>query len=140
MGTKDQKADVIRLKIPSNPKYIGMVRAMVEDLAKKNGFAKNKIEELKLAINEALANVIEHAYQWQKNRVIFIYFSIHYQDIEVVIKDFGKKLDVNGLKSRNLDEVKDSGLGVFLIKNMVDKVEYHSEDTGTELKLVKNKT
>ena len=117
-----------------------MVRFMVEDLAKKNGFAQEKIEELKLAINEALANVIEHAYQWQKNKVIFIYFSIHYQDIEVVIKDFGKKLDTAQLKSRNLDDVKDSGLGVFLIKNMVDEVEYHSEELGTELKLVKKKS
>ena len=43
------KKDIIRLKIPSNPKYVSSVRVLVEDLARKNGFDKAKIEDLKLA-------------------------------------------------------------------------------------------
>ena len=131
--------DVIRLKIPSDPKYVSTVRSMVEDLARKNGFDRTKIEDLKLAINEALANVIEHAYSGMKNKVIFLYIIIRPSMLEIIIKDFGKKLDVKALKSRDLTDFKEDGLGVFLIKNMVDEVIYTSQSVGTELKLVKNK-
>ena len=131
--------DIIRLKIPSNPKYVSSVRVLVQDLARKNGFDKTKTNDLELAINEALANVIEHAYGGQKNKVIFIYFIVTYKNIEVIIKDFGKKVNLNEIKSRPLTEYRDGGLGVFLINNMVDEVVYTSQGGGTELKLVKNK-
>ena len=133
------KKDIIRIKIPSNPKYVSCVRALVEELARKNGFDKTKIEDLKLAINEALANVIEHAYLGQKNRVIFIYMIVTYKNIEVIIKDFGRKVSLDEIKSRPLEEYRDGGLGVFLINNMVDEVVYTSQSTGTELKLIKNR-
>lgn len=137
--SSQKSSELIRLKIPSNPKYISTVRVMIEDLAKKNGFAKQKIDDLKLAINEALANVIEHAYNWQKNKVIFIYIVVNYRNIEIVIKDFGRKVTMKDIKSRSLEDFRDGGLGVFLIQNMVDDVQYNSLDVGTELKITKNK-
>ena len=131
--------DIIRLKIPSDPKYVSSVRALIGDLAQKNGFDKTKNNDLQLAINEALANIIEHAYGGQRNKVIFIYFIVTFRNIEVIIKDFGKKVNLNEIKSRPLSEYRDGGLGVFLINNMVDEVVYTSQGGGTELKLVKNK-
>jgi serine/threonine-protein kinase RsbW len=131
--------DVIRLKIPSDPKYVSSVRALIGDLALKNGFDRTKNVDLQLAANEALANVIEHAYDGQKNKVIFIYIIVTYRNIEVIIKDLGKKVNLNEIKSRPLTEYRDGGLGVFLINNMVDEVVYTSQGGGTELKLVKNK-
>ena len=95
MPQETKEPDIIRLKIPSDPKYVSTVRVMVEDLAKKNGFDKTKIDDLKLAINEALANVIEHAYSGLKNKVIFLYIIVHPNLLEIIIKDFGKKLDIS---------------------------------------------
>ena len=131
--------DIIRLKIPSDPKYVSSVRALIGDLAQKNGFTNTKNNDLQLAANEALANVIEHAYGGQKGKVIFIYIIVTFRNIEVIIKDFGKKVNLNEIKSRPLTEYRDGGLGVFLINNMVDEVVYTSQGGGTELKLVKNK-
>jgi serine/threonine-protein kinase RsbW len=139
MPEEKKQPDIIRIKIPSDPKYVSTVRAMVEDLARKSGFDKTKIEDLKLAINEALANVILHAYSGLKNKVIFLYIIVHPNLLEIIIKDFGKKLDIRNLRSRDLMDFKEDGLGVFLIKNMVDEVIYTSQSVGTELKLVKNK-
>jgi serine/threonine-protein kinase RsbW len=131
--------DMIRMKIPSDPRYVSAIRAFVEDLAKKSGFDKVKIEDLKLAINEALANIIEHAYGGQRNKVIFIYIIVTFKYIEIILKDFGKKVDLSEIKSRDLGEVRDGGLGVFLIKNMVDELVYASQKVGTELRLIKNR-
>ena len=133
------KKEIIRIKIPSNPKYVSCVRAFVEEMARKQGFKKVKIEDLKMAINEALANVIEHAYQGQRNKVIYVYLVVSYKCIEVVIKDFGKKVSLEEIKSRPLTDYRDGGLGVFLINNMVDEVVYTSQKAGTQLKLVKNR-
>lgn len=137
----DPKAnhDVLRLKIPSHPRYVSAVRAFVEDIATKSGFDKVKVEDLKLAINEALANIIEHAYGGQRNKDILIDLVVARKYIEVILRDFGKKVDLSAIRSRDLDDVRDGGLGVFLIKNMVDEVVYSSQKDGTELRLVKNR-
>lgn len=137
----DAKAnhDVIRMKIPSHPRYVSAVRAFVEDIAAKSGFDKVKVEDLKLAINEALANIIEHAYGGQRNKDIFIDLVVARKYIEIILRDFGRKVELSEIRSRDLDEVRDGGLGVFLIKNMVDEVVYVSQKDGTELRLVKNR-
>ena len=132
--------DVIRIKLPSNPRYISVLRSTISELATKMGFSFEQANDLKLALNEACANVIEHAYQWQKNKSMYVYFQVYTDALEVVIKDFGKKVEVDNIKSRELNDYRDGGLGVFLIQNLVDEVKYDtSPKVGTELRFIKRK-
>lgn len=58
--------------------------------------------------------------------------------LEVVIKDFGKKVHPARIRSRDLHDVKPGGLGVYFIRRSMDMVWYDmSPRIGTELKMVK---
>jgi len=47
--------------------------------------------------------------------------------------DYGEKVKHENIKSRNLDEISESGLGVFLIHSIMDSVEYKHMEKGTKL-------
>ncbi len=130
--------EIIRIKIPSHPKYISRLRGIVGEVCDKLNFDKQKAQELKLAVNEAVNNIIQHAYEGQTNKVIFVYFYLFKDRLEVAIRDYGKKVSPDIIKSRDLDDVKDHGLGVFLMEKFADEVAYDfTPSVGTELKFIK---
>ena len=103
------------------------------------GFEPSDIFNLKLAINEAHANVIEHAYYGNENGDIIFTFNQYHDRLEVIIKDFGPGISSKSIKGApHLEELEGSGLGVFLIKTVMDKVEYNrTARVGTELLMTK---
>lgn len=127
------------IKVTSSKKQVSKVRQEVDRICSEVGFKPDDAFNIKLAINEAHANVIDHAYSGRENgEIIFQFF--HFADrLEISIIDFGRGMDQKTIKNENhLDELEGSGLGVFLIKNLMDKVEYKKTlKGGTELKLVK---
>jgi serine/threonine-protein kinase RsbW len=132
--------EIIRIKIPSHPKYISRLRSIVGEVCQKMNFHYQKCQDLKLAINEAVSNIIQHAYEGQTNKAIFVYFYLFSERLEVAIRDYGKKVEPDQIKSRDLDDVKDHGLGVFLMENLVDEVAFDfTPSVGTDLKFIKYK-
>jgi serine/threonine-protein kinase RsbW len=104
-------------------------------------FNKRQTQELQLAINEALANIIQHAYENQPDHAIFIYFVLQPSRIEVIIRDFGKRPPMaSHFKHRNLDQLHDRGLGLLFMKRCVDYMTYDfSEEGENQLKFIKYK-
>lgn len=132
--------EVIKLKIPSKPQYIRKTRKVIEEICGRSGFTKRQIKELKLALSEALANVIEHAYKNNPDQTIFIYFVIGSDKMEVVIRDFGKKPDPDKFKTRDLSLLKERGLGLFFMEKFVDHLMFDFSGTRhNELKFIKYK-
>lgn len=121
---KEGRKNLLRLRIWSDPKYIAMVRAITEEIARSVGFSFDEGFDLKLAINEAIANIYEHSYEGAKDKPIFIYFNWRDNGLEIILRDFGKQTPPEEIKPRNLEEFKDGGLGVFLIKTLVDEVKW----------------
>ena len=52
----------VYLKIPVDKLFLGIVRNVIVDLAERHGFDPPEISKIEMAIDEACANVIEHAY------------------------------------------------------------------------------
>jgi len=130
---------VKQVSVSSSTDNIKKIRQIVEQIGDKMGFADTEIYNLKLAINEAHANIIEHTYLGHdKGDILFKFYS--YQDrLEITIKDFGSRERQKSLtQGRNLDELEGSGLGEFLINNVMDDVVYTENlNVGSELKLTK---
>jgi sigma-B regulation protein RsbU (phosphoserine phosphatase) len=124
LGT-EQPLRVKKMRVTSSTKFIKKVRAEVEQIAIDMGFPEEDIFNIKLAINEAHANVIEHAYAGSDTGDILFQFMIFSDRLEVVIKDFGQGMGSRTTKGEEyLDELEGSGLGVFLIKTVMDRVRY----------------
>lgn len=130
--------DAIEIKISSDPKYLKKVRRKVNQLAKLSGFQKEERYYITLAVNEAVSNIIKHAYHNAKGRPIIIHGFLKEDRLEIVLRDFGIKANSNKIKSRELEDIKPGGLGVHIIKSVMDVVEYdNSIDDGNQLLLAK---
>jgi serine/threonine-protein kinase RsbW len=130
--------EIIRIKIPSHPKYISRLREIVGEVCQKMNFNEEKAVELKLAVNEAVSNIIRHAYEGQTNKAIFVYFYMFSDRLEIAIRDYGKKVQPFEIKSRDLNDVKDHGLGVFLMETFADEIYFDfTPSVGTEVKFIK---
>jgi len=134
----DLMTGTIRLKIPSQTGMIKVARNCAGVIAERMNFPGEQVEEIKLSLNEALANVIKHAYKGDQSREIDIRFNVDGRVLEIRIRDYGEKVDLDRIKSRELDKVRPHGLGVFLMKELMDEVRYDtSPEVGTELIMVK---
>jgi len=128
----------IELRLPSDPKLLKIIRASVSHLCEICGFAEDERNAVTLAVDEAVANIIKHTYNSANNKPIVIFFRVLDDRLQVVLRDFGNKLDLSKIKSRNLDDVRPGGLGVHFIKSAMDEVHYDNTlEVGNQLTLTK---
>lgn len=129
----------MKFEILSDPNNMKIVRNKLKNFIKKNHFKNININEIILATDEAVQNVIRHAYNMEKKHLIKFNFDYSKNGIVIQIRDFGKQFPIEKIKSRKLNDVRPGGLGVHFIKSICKKVDYkHVVDTkgGTLLTLV----
>ena len=106
--------------------------------ARAAGFDMDAVFAIELAVGEALANVIEHAYEGRPGQEIRLALTVDASKLSLSIRDFGRKFDRTDYHPPNFNVPQEGGYGVYLIKQMMDEVSYESpEGVGTELTLVK---
>ena len=128
----------MKLVISSNPKELRKVRLEVELFCKAN-FTSLDSSKAILAVDEAIQNVMRHAYDMKSDQLIDIFFKkTESNNFEVKIRDYGKQTPLESIKSRDLKEIRPGGLGVYFIKQCSKSSEYKhlSGGIGTELTLV----
>ena len=125
------------LEINSDPSELKKVRKKVEVFCKENQIKVNLLE-IKLAIDEALQNIIRHAYKLDKTKKITIKLEkISADSVKAEIRDFGERVPIDQIKHRALDDIKPGGLGVHFIKSISKEIKYeHKDEAGTLLTLV----
>ncbi|MDZ7263390.1 MAG: ATP-binding protein [candidate division KSB1 bacterium] len=128
----------IEIKILSEPKFLKIVRAAVSHVTEIMGFPQDEINNITLAVDEACSNIIKHAYGGQSDQPIRVLLQLYDDRLEVILKDVGKKVAADDIKSRDLDDLRPGGLGVHLIRSVMDVVNYNIRSTkGNRLQLVK---
>ena len=128
----------IEIRIPSEPKLLKVTRAVIYQVCEIMGFSLEDCNNITLAVDEACSNIIKHAYGGSTGKPIDVTCSLFQDRLEILLRDFGKKADINAIKSRELDDVRPGGLGVHLIKSVMDIVKYDNQlDEGKQLQLVK---
>jgi anti-sigma regulatory factor (Ser/Thr protein kinase) len=117
-----------KLELESNPELLCVVRGAVQQLAAVTGFNDDDCRVIVLAVDEALTNVIRHAYANRHDQKIEIRCCLLDQDagIEFVVTDYGAPGDPEKMKSRDLDDVRPGGLGLHLIAQIMDTVQYEA--------------
>ena len=79
--------DFIELKVPAKADYIGVVRLTVSGIATRMNFSYEEMEDLKVAISEAMSNATEHAYKQEGEGEITVGFGLYQDRLEVMIAD-----------------------------------------------------
>lgn len=108
------------------------VRNTIRQLAKSQDCGEDKISAMVMAINEACMNIIQHAYKNDPEGEIILEFWKNSTDNKMIIKliDFSETVDKSKIKSRDLDDIRPGGLGVHLINEVMDKVDYLDNPDG----------
>jgi len=132
----------IELQIPARPEYIGLARLVVSSLASsRRRLADDRINDLKLAVSEACTNAIEvHAGLDIDERVLLRW--VEGDDrLEVAVEDRGPGFDPAALPQHPpvTDPERlnfERGLGIPLIRTLVDHVDFAPSAAGTSVRMV----
>lgn len=133
------------LKRPADMKYLVELRDFVVGIGRKYGFDEKVIGTLRLATDEAVTNIIRHAYRDTPGRgVVTLRAIVKTSSLTIIIIDQGKTFDPRNAKAPDMAEYikigKKGGLGIFMLKKMMDEIDYQVTSEGNELRLVKYRT
>lgn len=124
----------VRLMMPSIPRYLAVIRAALRCMSAQEGFSEDTIDQLVLATDEALANVIKHGYDSLPDGPIGVILRPiacrQCSGLDIVIHDRGKSIDPAGICGRDLADIRPGGLGVHIIRATMDKVRYRRRSGG----------
>ena len=128
------------ITISSEVEQIDDARRWVTDHARAAGVDDDAIFDLELALTEALANVVAHAYSGEPDHEILLGVVVGDDRVEVSVRDWGRPFDRAAYEPRDLDDPGEGGYGVYLIDELMDQVGREPQsDGGTLLTLTKNR-
>lgn len=130
-----EDVDVVDLRIPCKAEWVALARLSVAAVASRLNFSIDEIEDIKLAVAESCTNAIQHA---NGSQHIEIRFEAVLGGLRISVRDYGLGTRPEHIQSRELDDERVGGLGVFLIRALMDDVDYEVHpDQGTLLVMVK---
>jgi len=122
-----------RLEMTSNLNELRRARAFVRSFfseAVPGSIGRSRVDLFELAVNEAVVNIIEHAYENAPGRPILIEAEASVTTIVFRLYDWGLSFDPTVVPAPAFDGTRDHGFGVYIISNAVDEVDYSRDDTG----------
>lgn len=132
------KKETVELKIPSLPEFVGIARLTLSGVASRMNFSYDEIEDLKIALAEACNNAILHAHANNKNdEVIAVKFTMEVDGLRIEVIDKGTGFDPSKTERKKPPTSEEGGMGIFLIKALVDEVNFLSSSEGTCVEMIK---
>lgn len=134
--------EVIELEIPARPEYVALARLVVSTLAStRRDLPDDRIDDLKVAVSEACTNAIEAHGAANADDSVVLRCVEHPTHLEVRIEDRGAGFDLGKLPTHPpiTDPLRlnfERGLGIPLIRTLVDDVEFASSASGTSVRIV----
>lgn len=132
------------VQLLSQPRYLAPTRRLLNEFCRQFGFDDRCAGQVALAVDEAICNVIRHGYGQRTDGPIWIKLwpiaasGRHSGGIRIVIEDEARQIDPAQIKGRPLDEIRPGGLGVHIIREVMDEVVYERRDgAGMRLSLVR---
>lgn len=124
----ETRAGEIQVTFPSQTQYIHMVTSMANNAAMMAGFERSVAGKVAIACDEAVTNVIRHAYKGQSNKTVRMKITIDVDALVIEIFHTGQPLKKENIKLPDMDkyikEKRRGGLGLLLITKFMDEVDY----------------
>jgi serine/threonine-protein kinase RsbW len=128
------------IQLPAKIENMELLVQFISDIARKLGFSGKRVKEIELATEEALVNIINYAYPDHSGDIKVTCTQDLSEAFVIKIEDTGIAFDISSLKdpdiSVGISDREVGGLGVFLIRKLMDKVRYHRINKKNILELV----
>lgn len=122
----------LSVQMLSRTTLLAPLRSMIVSVAEHAGFDEVNCGHIALAVDEALANVIRHGYGGRDDCRVWVHLW-HTHDpsgIRIVIEDLARQIDPENIRGRDLDDVRPGGLGVHLIRTVMDTAHFEKRREG----------
>ncbi len=138
----------IKISVPGTVDYLDAIREFVTGQAGFAGFFASNLDDIVLAMDEAVANIIEHAYEGSllpvEEQILIINIENKKEEIRFILSDFGHQYDPTGVPDVDLEshyaQAKQDGLGIYMIRQLMDEISYaYEKEKGNMLTLIKRK-
>jgi len=124
------KKNEIKLVVPSSLHNLTLIRALAKTYMETQKLQQPDIMKLLSVIDELATNVVEHAYRYETGEMT-IFLSKEENIVKISVEDYGEGYDEGGVSK---DE---GGMGLFIVKGMVDKLEIEKKEKGTKFNVLK---
>jgi len=131
-----------QLKVPAHIDYLGDLRDFVTKIGRKHKFSDKVVNAFKLAVDEASTNIIRHAYRDSGTQgLITLRAIVKKNSLTLSVIDQGVYFDPKRVKdpdlNRYIDIGKKGGLGIFIMRKLMDEIDYRKTEEGNELRITK---
>ena len=133
------------VQFAANFEFLDEIREFVGEIARKNGFTDKEVYNIQLATDEAASNIIEHAYEGVSDGLMEISCGVQKNAITIILVDHGEPFDPSNVPApdlkADLSDRKIGGLGLFLMRKLMDEVHYvvEPEKNSNTLTMTKRK-
>ena len=133
------------IQFPAKFEYLDEIRDFVGKIARTGDFDNKDVYNIQLATDEAASNIIEHAYEGVKNGILELSCGFRGDAIVIILVDHGEPFDPSEVPmpdlKADLSERKIGGLGIFLMRKLMDEVHYESQPSrnSNTLTMIKRK-
>ena len=119
----------IKMTFPNKLSYSFMVQSFVREVAKEAGFTGDELNQIDIAIEESVSNIMVHTHD-EENPTFDIILEKIPGGMKITLKEMGIPFDPDQIKkfelTKNLDEFSTKGLGIYLIQNMMDDLSFRN--------------
>ncbi len=131
------------LHVPSSTENLSMIRDFVKSIGTQAAMSDMEVAKLEMAVDEACANVIEHAYNSDATQEVSIRATVDENSVRIEVVDTGKGFDPAAVEQLKLEDLvsakRTGGLGMRLMKSFMDEVHYEMlPGVKNELRMVKH--
>lgn len=134
------KRNQISLEVRSLPENVGLARLTVAAFASQLDFTISEIEEIKVAVSEAVSNAVIHGYEGKEDQTVRIVAAIEGDTLEITVEDRGRGIEDVALArqpSYSTDPER-MGLGFVFMESFMDTLDVQSEvNEGTRVRMTK---
>lgn len=131
-----RQGQILELEIPSSPEYVAIVRQAVEGIARRMDFNELQIEDMKLAVGEACTNAVRHGCAKDDLQHIAVRCMVLSDGLSVEIRN-GITDCEEPLVPVTPDLSREGGLGLYLMRKLMDEVDIVWEPQTAVVKMLK---
>lgn len=127
----------LRFEISSDPDRFRDARAFLLEAARLAGLDEACLHDVVVALSEACSNAYRHGYAGRTDGRIELHVAWDEERFTVRVRDWGERFDPRAVAAPDLDEPREGGYGVFLMRNLMDELRYRDAGDGMELVMTK---
>jgi serine/threonine-protein kinase RsbW len=125
------------LSIPLEVDKDGLIRRRVTELAQSMPFSRQQIDDIRLAVGEAVSNAIKYGCPNGENSCLEVNCVGDHEKLVIMVHNPGDPFDPDAVPIPDPENLQEGGMGIFFMRVSMDEVEYHFDKTGTIVKMTK---